>query len=729
MPAFPHYRQLDAMDCGPTCLRIISKHYGRHFSLDYLRDITSMGREGVSLLGISDAAEKLGFHTTGVQVTGQQLLQQVDMPCILHWNQNHFVVLYKIKNNKFYVSDPATGKVVFSREEFFKHWAITEEGGEPTGICLLLEPTPVFYNQDNAPENKKSFKFLFSYLKPYKKFLVQLVLSLILGGVLQLFFPFLTQAIVDKGIVLKDLTFIQIVLIAQLFLFLGTLMVDVIRGWIVLHLGTRVNITLISDFLQKLMQLPVSFFDRKLMGDLIQRIDDHERIEKFLSVSTLNMFFGLFNIFVFGIILAIYNVKIFLIYLLGSALYISWVFLFLKKRRVLDNKKFSELSINRSNIIQLINGMPEIKLNNCETRKRWEWEHIQARLFNIQVKNLSLSQFQESGAYFFNEVKNIIITIVAATLVIKGELTLGMMLAISYILGQLNAPLELLIQFLNTAQDAKISMERMAEIHDKPNEINESVNLIKTLPENHTITISDVVFQYEGPRSPKVLNNINVEIKAGEITAIVGGSGSGKTTLLKLLLGFYQPVEGDIHVGGQLLKFYNAKMWRQQCGVVLQDGFIFSDTIAGNITVSEEKPNRQKMLDACRTAHILDFIEELPMGFQTKIGDDGHGLSQGQKQRILIARAIYKNPAYMFFDEATNALDANNEKTIMENLNTFFEGKTVVIVAHRLSTVKNANKIVVMDKGTIIEEGTHETLVSLKGAYYNLVKNQLELGT
>jgi ATP-binding cassette subfamily B protein len=728
MPAFPHFRQLDAMDCGPTCLRIIAKYYGRHYSLQNLRDQSSITKEGVSLLGISDAAENIGFHTTGVQLTFDQLQHEITLPCIAFWNQNHFVVVYKVKNDKVYVSDPATDKIVFTKEEFIKHWASTGTEDYPEGICLLLEPTPAFYQQKGDTVNKKSFGFLLSYLKPYRKFMVQLVISLLLGSVLQLFFPFLTQAIVDKGIVLKDLTFIQIVLVAQLFLFGSRLMVDIIRGWIVLHLGTRINISLISDFLQKIMKLPISFFDKKLMGDIIQRIDDHKRIEQFLSVSTLNVFFGLFNIIIFGIILAIYSLKIFLLYLSGSILYIAWVYLFLKRRRALDNKKFSELSMNRSNIIQLINGMPEIKLNNCETQKRWEWERIQARLFNINVKSLSLSQYQESGASFFNEVKNIIITVVAATLVIEGSLTLGMMLAISYILGQLNAPLEMLIDFLNQSQDAKISLERMAEIHEKENEIRDDEQFFTELPEHKTITIKGLHFQYEGPRSPYVLNDINLTIDEGKVTAIVGTSGSGKTTLLKLLLGFYPPVEGELLVGTQNLKYFNSNSWRKQCGVVMQDGFIFSDSIAKNIAVSDEKTDKDKLLYAGKIANIMEFVENLPMGFNTKIGDEGHGLSQGQKQRILIARAVYKNPAFIFFDEATNALDAGNEKMIMENLDQFFRGKTVVVVAHRLSTVKNADKIVVLNKGEIIELGTHEELTAKKGEYYQLVKNQLELG-
>ncbi len=569
---------------------------------------------------------------------------------------------------------------------------------------------------------------MFSYLRPYKKIITQLFLGLLLGSLLQLIFPFLTQSIVDKGINNQDLSFVTLIIIAQLVLIFSRTIVEFIRSWILLHLGTRINISLISDFLIKMMKLPVSFFDSKMIGDLIQRIGDHRRIENFLTSSTLNILFSFVNLIIFGIVLLVYSVNIFLIFLVGSVLYTLWVYIFMKKRRELDNRRFAQLSDNQSNIIQLITGMQEIKLNNCEKQKRWEWERIQARLFRVNIASLSLNQYQQAGGVFINEVKNIIITFIAAKSVIDGQMTLGMMLAVQYIMGQLNSPINQMISFLQSTQDAKISMERLGEIHQKDDEESDETPKIDILPETRDLNIEKVSFQYEGPHSPFVLEDVDLKIPEKKITAIVGTSGSGKTTLIKLLLGFYQPVKGKIKLGDQYLNNISNRMWREKCGVVMQDGFIFSDSIANNIAVSEEFPDRKKLLHAVKVANIQEFIESLPLGYNTKIGQNGVGLSQGQKQRILIARAVYKNPEFIFFDEATNALDANNERVIMENLDQFFKGKTVVVVAHRLSTVKNADQIVVLEKGKLVEKGTHKELTKKKGAYYELVRNQLELG-
>jgi ATP-binding cassette subfamily B protein len=551
---------------------------------------------------------------------------------------------------------------------------------------------------------------------------------MLLGSLLQLIFPFLTQSVVDVGINTQNLNFVYLVLIAQLVLFIARMATDFIRGWILLHISTRINISLISDFLIKLMKLPVGFFDTKLIGDLMQRIGDHHRIENFLTSETLNILFSFFNIIIFGAVLAFYSWTIFFIFLVGSSLYIGWILLFMKKRRELDFKRFQQSADNQSNLFQLITGMQEIKLNNCEKQKRWEWERIQVKLFKISIKGLALNQYQQAGSVFFNEGKNILISIIAATLVIKGEMTLGMMMAVQYITGQLNSPIAQMITFLQSMQDAKISLERLGEIHEKENEEDADQPKITMLPENKDIHIENLMFQYEGPHSPKVLDTINLHIPQNKITAIVGSSGSGKTTLLKLMLGFYPPIEGKVLVGKTGLENYSQRLWREKCGVVMQDGFIFSDSIANNIAVSDETVDRQKLLDAVKVANIQEFVEELPLSYNTKIGQEGSGISQGQKQRMLIARAIYKNPDYIFLDEATNALDANNEKVIMENLQEFFKGRTVVVVAHRLSTVKNADQIVVLDKGKIVELGTHIELAAKKGAYYELVKNQLELG-
>lgn len=728
MPGFPVFRQHDAMDCGPTCLRMIARFYGKNFPIEDLREKSYITREGVSLLGISDAAESVGFRSIGVRITIEQLVKEAPLPCVVHWDQEHFVVVYKAKKGKVYVADPAFGKLDYTEAEFKQHWLATVSKGEQKGIGLLLEPTPEFYAGEDEKVNRTGFKFLLNYLKPYRKLVIQLLLGFLIGSLIQLILPFLTQSVVDIGINNQDVSFIYLILIAQLVLFISRMSVEFLRSWILLHISTRINISIISDFLTKLMRLPLGFFDTKLVGDILQRIDDHQRVERFLTAQSLGILFSLFSLVVFAIVLAIYSMTIFFIFVVGSLLYFFWVYIFMKKRRVLDYKRFAQLSDNQSKLIQLITGMQEIKLNNFEKEKRWEWERIQARLFRVNVKSLALEQYQDAGSVFINETKNIFITIIAATSVINGSITLGMMLAVMYMIGQMNSPLKQLVSFMHIAQDARISLERLSEIHEKEDEERPDAAKATILPENKSIVISGLAFRYEGPRSPKVLNNIDLQIKASETTAIVGVSGSGKTTLVKLLLGFYDPLEGEIKIGGTRLNNYAQKMWRQKCGVVLQDGYIFSDTIAQNIALTSGSIDKERLLNAVRMANIQDYIETLPLGYNTKIGQEGVGLSQGQKQRILIARAIYKDPEYLFFDEATNALDANNEKVIMQNMEQFSKGKTVIVVAHRLSTVRNAGQIVVLDKGEIVEKGKHEDLIAKKGKYFHLVKDQLELG-
>ncbi|MDY0086406.1 MAG: peptidase domain-containing ABC transporter [Acidaminococcaceae bacterium] len=731
---FSHTPQLDARDCGPACLHMISKHHGRQHNLALLREYCHITREGVSMLGISDAAEKIGFRTMGVKISYDKLANEVPLPCIAHWKQRHFVVVYGIsgkKKDKVKVADPAHGLLTYSRAEFEKAWASTSEQGEPMGVCLLLEPTPDFYAAPEELAPKNSFRYLFAYLRPHRKLLVQLILGMLLGSLLQLIFPFLTQSVVDVGINTRDLNFITLVLIAQLVLFFSQTAIEFIRSWILLHISTRINISLISDFLIKLMKLPLGFFDSKMIGDLMQRIGDHSRIESFLTTSSLQIVFAAVNLLVFAVVLGIYSIGILLVFLAGSLLYTLWVILFMKKRRELDFKRFAQMAGNQSNLIQMITGMQEIKLNNSEKQKRWEWEKIQARLFRVNLKSLALNQYQQAGATFFNQTKNILISFMAAYAVVQGEMTLGMMMAVQYIIGMMNAPVDQMIGFIRSAQDAKISLERLGEVHLREDEepLSEQALKIHELDTEQSIELSELSYQYDGPRSPLVLDKVNLVIPQNKVTAIVGTSGSGKTTLLKLLLGFYKPVEGEIRVGPFRLENLSSSMWRSKVGAVMQDGYIFSDTIAGNISISEEQLNMSKLLHASRVANILEHIETLPLGFNTMIGQEGVGMSQGQKQRILIARAVYKDPQFIFFDEATNALDANNEKMIMEQLNEFFKGRTVVVVAHRLSTVKNADQIVVLEKGRIIEQGTHHELTTLKGSYYQLVKNQLELGT
>jgi ATP-binding cassette subfamily B protein len=710
---------------------MISKYYGKTFSLDTLRQRSEYTRQGVSMLGISNAAESIGFKSLGAKLSFQELCE-APLPCIVHWNQNHFVVVYKIKRTgkriKIYVADPAARLAAFTPEEFNRSWISTKSGGEDKGIALLLEPTPEFYVEPGEKVNRNGFGFLYSYVKPYKQFILQLIIGLIFGSLIQLILPFLTQNIVDIGIGTKNINFIWLVLIAQMVLALSTASVNFIRSWILLHLGARINISLISDFLIKLMRLPVGFFDTKMTGDLMQRIGDHKRIQTFLTGSSLNILFSFFNIVIFGIVLLYYNIAIFSIFFIASSLYILWISLFMKRRRELDYKSFTQNAATQSSVIQLITGMQEIKLNTCEKQKRWEWERIQAKLFKISTKGLALGQYQEAGGTLINQFKNIIITVVAANSVIKGDLTLGMMLSVQYIIGQLDAPISQIIVFVQQTQDARISLERLAEIHGKDDEEAVDSSLITEIPKDKALLINNLSFKYAGSGEDYVLRDINLTIPSGKTTAIVGVSGSGKTTIIKLLLGFYPPSKGLLMLGENNLNTFSMNAWRKKCGVVMQDGFIFSDTIANNIAPGAEHIDKEKLGQAVEIANILDFIESLPLGYNTKIGQEGVGLSQGQKQRILIARAVYKDPQFIFLDEATNALDSNNERTIMENLDDFFIGKTVIIVAHRLSTVKNADKIVVLDKGLIIEEGTHQELTAAKGAYFQLVKNQLELG-
>ncbi len=729
MKKFPFFKQADQKDCGPTCIKIVAQYYGKSFAIQNLRNSAETTREGSSLLGLSEAAEKIGFHSIGLQLSLEKL-GEVPLPCILHWNKEHFVVLYKIKKNKVYISDPAHGLITYNTEEFIKFW-IGNNADVTTkeGIALALEPTPKFYTKtpDHQETEKFDFYFVSKYLLKYKAFILQLVVGLLAGSLLQLFVPFLTQSIVDVGIKNQDINFIYLILIAQLFLFLGRTALEVVRSWILLHLSTRINISLISDFFIKLMNLPISFFDSKMTGDLLQRINDHQRIEKILTVSSLSVLFSMVNFLIFGIILAYYSLQIFGIFLVGSILYFIWILFFFKRRKELDYKRFSEVSQEQSKVIELINGMQEIKLHNAERRMRWNWEYVQARLFKVEMKSLVLEQTQSVGSSFINELKNILITVLSAKLVIDGEITLGMMVAISYIVGQLNAPVAQLINFLREVQDAKISLERLGEIHNLDDEETFNENTIHQVDGNLNFKLKDVSFKYTGGID-YVIKNLDLVIPANKVTAIVGVSGSGKTTLMKLLLRFYNLDKGEIQIGNHSLSNISQSAWRARCGAVMQEGYIFNDTIAMNIAVGSDSVDEKKLMHAVEIANIKEFINNLPLGFNTKIGLEGSGLSTGQKQRLLIARAVYKNPQFLFFDEATSALDANNEKVIMENLDKFFTGRTVVIIAHRLSTVKNAHNIVVLDKGKIVEYGNHKTLTKLKGYYYNLVKNQLELG-
>ncbi len=752
---YKFYKQLDYMDCGPTCLRMVSAFYGQEYTLDYLRSISHITKNGVSFLGLSEASERIGFRTLVGKLSYEQLKDEVPLPCILHWNQDHFVVLYDIKEKslfrrkeKLVIGDPGHNLVEVDTDTFKKCWISTEDG---KGIGLLLETTPEFYklNSDKDGENKHSTSigFLFQYVRPFKTYFFQIILGMVLSSFISMCFPFLTQSLVDFGISKQNIDFVYLILISQLTLFVGSLFVNLIRNWILLHVSTRISITIISNFLIKLMKLPINFFESKNIGDITQRISDHHRIENFLTGSTLSTLFSIINLVIFSIVLGIYDLRFLLIFFVGSGISIAWIFLFLKRRRNIDYNRFQRARENQNSIYEIITGMQEIKLYNSQKSRRWEWERIQSRLFKINIKSLALEQYQEIGATFFTQLKNIIISFMAAMLVINGQISLGVMLSISYIIGQMNGPLNQLIQFVKAVQDAKISLERLGEIHNKQNEEKSSHQIDDVHEEDfgHSlnqvffakglnsrfqpgITLDNVSFRYGSKKSAMVLKNINLHIPKGKVTAIVGASGSGKTTLLKLLLKFYPPTEGEILVDGSNLNDLSARLWRNQCGTVMQDGYIFSDSIARNIALDGNKIDELKLMNAVHVANAHDYISQLPLGFTTRIGNTGSGLSGGQKQRIFIARAVYKEPKYMFFDEATSALDSNNERVIMENLDEFYKGRTALIIAHRLSTVKKADQIIVMKDGEIVELGTHISLVNQQGYYYELVKNQLELG-
>ena len=734
MRKFPFVKQHDAMQCGVACLEMVCRNYGRQFPISMLSQICHVTSEGVSMLGISEAANEIGFHSVCVRTTVDNL-SLAPLPCILHWNQNHFVVLYKVRKGKrFYIADPGKGLIKYSLDDFKNHWVSTRSGGEDKGIAMLLEPTPLFYTlkadeiEEGENDNPRSFRFLFGYVRKYKRYFGQVVLGLTVGSLLQLVLPFLTQSIVDVGIRNQDIGFIWLILLGQLMLTFSSTAIDFIRRWLLLHISMRINISLVSDFFIKLLKLPMSFFDTKLLGDLMQRMGDHSRVNGFLTGQTLTIAFSLFSFAVFSVVLFLYNWQIFAIFLLGSILYAAWMMLFLRRRKVLDYELFEQQAINNNKTYEFLTSMQEIKLQDCEQRRRWEWEDTQADLFGVQMKSLKLQQTQEAGSILINEMKNIVITVVAAAAVIHGQMTLGMMLAVQYIIGQLNSPVEQLMGFFYSLQDVRISLERINEIHRAEDE-NGKRGLHTALDDSSKgIDIDGIMFKYDPHALTKTLDDVTIHIPKGKVSAIVGASGSGKTTLVKLMLGYYPVLEGQISIGGTDISTLNKKWWRRQCGVVMQDGVIFSESIARNIAVDDGEIDEQRLLKASQIACIHEYVMSLPLKYNTKIGRDGVGLSQGQKQRILIARAVYKNPDYIFLDEATNSLDANNERAIVENLDRFYKGKTVVVVAHRLSTVKNADQIVVIDHGRVVEIGDHEELIERRGAYYNLVRNQLELG-
>lgn len=724
---FPFYRQLDNKDCGPTCLRMVAKFHGKSFSREFLRDKAGITRLGVTMASIADAAEAIEMRTLGMRMPLESLVEEAPTPFIIPWRQKHFVVVYKTTKDRVFVADPAQGFLDYSHQDFLEAWT---NAADKSGFVLILEPSPNFYKQEEDKTKNKGFGFLWPYLRPYKKLINQLFIGVLVGAVIQFMMPFLMQSVVDIGVNNQDISFIYLVLIAQLVLFVSQTLVTIFREWLLLHVTGRFNIKMVSDFLFKMLKLPVNFFDTRNTGEHLQRIQDHNRVQNFVSSSSFNMVYSIVLFVVFNFVLVYYDLTIFFVFLTGAVLYVTWTLFFLKKRAELDFKRFDEQSQSQTSLVQIINGIREIKVNNSQRKNRWKWEQVQISLFKTSMSSLKLGQYQSIGSSFINQLKNIMITFLSATAVVNGEITLGMMLSIQYIVGQLNGPLNSFIGFIQLWQDAKISLERLWQVHSKEDEDDKRQDKVKDLPQDKSIYIKNLNYRYGSKSSPLALENLNFKIEEGKTTAIVGASGSGKTTLIKLLLKFYEPSEGSIQIGNVNLGNIHNDFWRMNCGAVLQETFIFNDTIAGNISESEQEEiiNKDKLEMAAHIANIEDFIERLPNRLNTELGTSGIRLSGGQEQRLMIARSVYKNPAYVFFDEATSSLDANNEKVIMEKLDSFLDGRTSVIVAHRLSTVRNADTIIVLEHGKIVEKGNHNELTAMRGKYYELVKNQLELG-
>ena len=732
MKRFPIHQQRDSMDCGPTCLRMIAEWYGRAYGIEHLRMLCNIGRTGVSLLGISEAAEKLGLRSLGVRLSWKRLRDEVSLPCIAHWEQNHFIVVYAIRGQKVYVADPDRGRMVYSTAEFLRGWLphIQQPTEEDAGLLMLLEPTPLFHQIEAPKEGEKpGIGFFYTYLLPHRKLLIQIGIGMTAALVLDLIFPFLTQSVVDHGIGNLDLNLISLLLAGQIMLVFGQTAIDVLQSWILLHVGGRVSTGLVSDFLSKMLRLPLSFFETRSTGDIMQRINDHDRVKRFLTSSSIRMVFSVISFIVFGVVLAFYHWVLLAVFLFFAALTAGWLLFFMKQRKILDNKRFTIEAKERDKFVEIVSGVQEIKIQGIERRKRWEWENLSIQGFRLNMRSLVLKNAQSIGLVFIGQLRNILITFLSARAVISGDMTLGMMLGAQYIIGQLNAPVQSLLGFLHDAQDARLSLDRMGEIWAQPDEIDASHQALRIFPHSRVLTLCDVSFTYPGAGQKPVLQHLNFILPEGKVTAIVGPSGSGKTTLLKILLGLHPVGGGAIYVGHQAFTEFDLKAWRQRCGVVMQDGFVFPDTIARNIACDDSPVDVGRLQAAIHFACLEEWVAGLPQGAQTRIGDDGQGLSGGQKQRLLIARAVYRNPEFLFLDEATSALDARNEVVIMNHLRQFAVGRTAVIIAHRLSTVKNADHILVMDGGRVVEQGTHYSLVREQGLYFNLVRNQLDLET
>lgn len=722
---FPVEYQMDSQDCGPASLKIIAKHFGKFYSLQFMRDRCGITKEGVSLLDLSIGAESIGLRTLAIKCTTNDVVNSIPFPAILFWKNSHFVVVYHSDKKHIWVSDPAKGRIKYSHEEFKQGWY---QKGEKRGVLLAVEPTAEFKDSKAEREQKKnSFSSILKYFFPYKHNFGLIFIIMLVVTALQGMLPFISKAVIDVGIRTSDIKFIHMVLIGNISILLSIMIFNVLRDWILLHITARVNIALISDYLIKLMKLPVTFFENKLMGDILQRAQDHERIRSFIMNNSLALIFSTFTFVIFAIILLIYNAVIFYIFLAGSILYVCWVLLFLSIRKKLDWEYFELLSRNQSYWVETVSAIQDIKIYNYEKYRRWKWEEIQARLYHVNKRVLAITNAQNLGAQFIESIKNMGIVFFCAMAVIKGDITFGVMISTQFIIGMLNGPLVQFINFVVGAQYAKISFLRINEIRQLEDEEELlSIGNTSILPEKKTIRLENVHFQYT-QNSPLVLRNIYLQIPEDKITAIVGGSGSGKSTLLKLLVRLYKPSYGEIKMDTMNVNAINLHQWRNLCGVVMQDGKMFSDTILNNIVLDADRIDYDWLREVCRIAQIEDEINAMPKGFETIVGETGRGLSGGQKQRLLIARALYKNPKFLFLDEATNALDSINERKIVDALNNAFQQRTVVVIAHRLSTIRNADQIVVLDKGFIVEAGNHQTLMEKKGHYFELVSSQMQI--
>lgn len=708
------------MDCGPACLKIISKYYGKSFSMKYLRDQCQITREGVSMKDLSRVAESIGLRSLPLKVSCEDLVRKIPLPCIIHWNYAHFVVLYRVKGRRMYISDPQVGLITYDRDRFTYGWKKNNE----RGIILVLEPSQRFHDAQNVQSPGRLNNY-FNYLKPHVNFLLQVFFGMLMGVGISLLFPFITQSVVDIGIETQDFDFINILLIATIVLTLSSVFSNFVQSRMMLHVADRINISMVSDFIQKTLRLPVTFYERKMTSDILNRINDHGRIQQFVLHSFLGIIIAGLSFLVYAAILATYQITLFAFFLGGTILYVLWILLFLQKRRTLDYQFFDSNIYNQNEIIQIAENSTEIKINNLEQKKRWDWEKSRFEIYDLNIKLLNLSQIQNIGTAIIDRLKNVFITFFAAKAVINGQMSLGMMLSAQYIIGQMNGPVGRLIGFIQSYQDARISLERVGEVVHEEAEESRVEGFEVAMPNDRTIRLKGLSFRYHSG-SPYILKDLDLEIPHGKMTAIVGPSGSGKSTLMKILLRLYQNYEGEIEIGNANFKAIDLHRWRSSCGAVLQEGKIFNDSILHNIVLDADNIDPDRLKAVIRQANLQAFIDALPQKLYSLIGQGGNGISGGQKQRILIARALYKDPEFLFFDEATNALDTKNEREITRQLRETFDGKTSIVIAHRLSTVRSADQIVVLDRGHIVERGDHAALVHKKGTYFNLISNQIK---